>query len=143
LAPFGANGFKEFKSGGVMARREATNRRAKMATMREVLQRAKETEHFTSEPVINEIVSNKAGSEGAKLNDAVSFLIEAIIHLPRRVKTLRERLARAEAESLRAACQTFEVWAKRVREDSKARIQLEIAVKNLDAALVRFAVMAS
>jgi len=122
-----------------MARKEATKGKAKIATMREVLDRAKETERFTSDPNIDELVSGKAGTEGAEFWQAVHYLAEAIVHVPRSAKTLRARFARAEAESVRAACETCEV----LRDEKRAnRSQLLISIKLLDVALVRLAVMA-
>src|SRR5689334_11231567 len=95
--------------GGVMARKEATTRKAKTApAMREVLEQAKAVDLYTADPSIENIVADKSGTEGQKLNQATRFLIEAAGSLPRKMRTTRERLARAELESVRGAAEIFE-----------------------------------
>src|SRR5690348_15353564 len=104
-----------------MGRNEAKKRKRNVATMREVLALAKETEHFTSDANVGGWVGDesKAKAEGSEFGSAIGFLAEAIVFLPRKVKTMRERLARAEAESVRAGCETCEVLLRQLRADPR------------------------
>lgn len=125
-----------------MARRESSE--SKQATLAEVLTFAKEVEGFTSDPLepIDYLNSSGSNAEVENFRTALNGLIDAIGHLPRRTRTAKERAARAEAETLRSACELFEIACDHSSAVANAEIELRKALIVLDTALVRFAVLA-
>jgi hypothetical protein len=104
--------------------------------MADVVSLARKAERLTADPAA---VAEKTG-EGLQIRSLIGSLIDAVIHLPRSAKSLQGRLARAEAENVRLACHRVE-WADREVDKPEIR-RIELAIQELDIALVRFSILA-
>src|SRR4051794_21326297 len=73
---------------------------------------------------------------------ALAALINTIVNVSRKTESENERAARAEAESLRTACELCEIACEHGSAVPAAALEVRKAIAVLDAALVRFAVVA-
>jgi hypothetical protein len=110
---------------------------SKEVTLKDLFAVARELEHWVSDP--GGPGTDFTTTEGEEaLMGIIEDVIQTVIHMPRRKRPLHERLAHAEAESLRGACLRFEqYWKTNPRKPDADRAEM----KQLDIATSRLAIM--
>lgn len=126
-----------------MARKDAKTIEA--ATLGDVIRLGREVEAFTADPLDPaEYLNSGASTEVQRFRALLATLITTIVNIPRRADTEKDRTSRAEAETLRTACELFEIACDQGSSTApEAVLEIRKAMAILDAALVRFAVIAS
>jgi hypothetical protein len=124
----------------MMARKQATKKPVPLAKMKDVVAWAIQFERLTSDPLDEETYA-AGGKDVEEYSARCEGLIAGIGELSRTTKTLRERLARAEAETLRAVCEDFVDLFRSRRTIPNAGLELLRAVRRIDVALARLIIM--
>src|SRR4051812_38132231 len=122
-----------------MARRDA--KKIGAATLADVIKLGREVEAFTADSLNPaEYLNTGTNAEVQRFRAVLTTLINEIVHLPRKADTEKDRAARAEAETLRTACELFEIVCDHgLAAGEGAVFEIRKAMLILDAALVRFA----